>query len=216
MNLVYLRGKITPEEIHELRIEFPNFQFFSSNDLERTPLQLLKANYWDFVEILYDEELSSNELSKAHQLKWIHSPSPHVDKIFLNDASEGRNFLLTNTKEIDTKQIGEFVLSCIFSLSKNLFFWQETKNHTTDVKGWWEKEERRSAWLLEEKTFLQIGLGPSGAAITKKAHDLGLNVWGLGQRRSLHPHCHKNFAPKDLHSILPAYRYCFCLFYFDF
>ncbi|SCA63326.1 Uncharacterized protein SCG7109_AL_00300, partial [Chlamydiales bacterium SCGC AG-110-M15] len=208
MNIIYIRFKLDPQELEELRSEFPQYEIFTPNDIENSPLQMLKSNFWDFVEILFDDELNSQELNKAHRLRWIHSPTPHIDKIHLETLDEGQNILISRIVEPDSSTISEFVLGAILLYSKNFLLW-ERRIHG-DKKS--DDQDFPEMWQLKDRILLQVGLGETGSTIAERAESMGMRVWGACPQRSFHPHCQKTYAFDSLHSLLPsADVVCICL-----
>lgn len=202
MNIIFLRSHLPKEEIHLLREEFPQYEFFTQKDLDISPLSLLKTKYWDYIEILYDDKLSPQELAKAHQLRWLHTPSSRLDQVCLSEILARKNILISKTPEPNVTQISEFVMSGILAFAKQLFHWHQRTS--TSNKNNISLPDKKDPWLIENRLLLQIGLGTVGSGVAKKAYRASLKVWGVSQPRSFHPYCHKTFSPKELHSILPV------------
>ncbi|MFT4551790.1 MAG: D-2-hydroxyacid dehydrogenase (NADP+) [Chlamydiales bacterium] len=202
MNIIFLKSEVLPNELKELRDEFPQYEFFSPQDIESTPLELLKVKYWDYVEVLYGDNFAIQELSTAHQLRWVHSPSPHMGQVCLDEIYERKNILLTKTAEPNRTQISEFAITGILSLGKQLFHW-----HDSSVEGsklWGSPPERESTWMMKGRLLLQVGLGTVGSSIADLGQKMGMRVWGVAHHRTFHSYCHKTFSPQELHSILPV------------
>lgn len=56
---------------------------------------------------------------------------------------------------------------------------------------------------LENKIFLQVGLGSVGQALAKKAVESGMRVYGVDKTTSFKPHCFKQFNYNQLEMVLP-------------
>lgn len=191
MNIVLLKTPLLEQELLHLKEEFPQFTFLNTEDFDKKHFNTLKAHYWDYVEVVYGEEFSTDELKRAHQMRYLHCPSAHLEKICVQEILAKENILLSKTSESNARQIAEFSLAAISSFAKNLF-------------ATFEEAKKSKIWLLEKRLLLQVGLGTVGTAISELAQNFGLKVWGISQQRSFHPFCHKSFSPKELHALLPV------------
>lgn len=196
MNIVLLQSSLSEDQIHLLTTEFPQYLFIAPKELE---YKNLTDEIWGRIEIIYGNRLTAEDLKKASQLKWIHSPSPNVNPLCINEIEKRGNIIVTRTKEENTQQISEYVMAGVLSFSKNLFYWK-TLNH--DPSALWSSKQRNTLWTLQGRTFLQIGLGVVGSEIAHLASQLGMNVWGLQERHSFHPYCRKIFVRGELHALL--------------
>lgn len=197
MNIILLQTPLTQQEFNQLLKEFPQYIFLSLTDFD---IKKMSEDDWARVEVLFGDHLNEEELEMAHQLRWIHSPSPHVNRICMKTIEDQGNILVTNTKEENIYQIGEYVMAGIMAFSKNLFRWF-VANQSPEVV--WDSKWRNNIWTLEDRVLVQIGLGRVGSEIARRAQSLGMRVWGVQERASFHEHCNKIFAYKDLHSVLP-------------
>lgn len=197
MNTILLQVKLNPKEVHLLFNEFPNFLYLSfpgASYKDLTPEQ------WASIEIIYGDRLTLEELHKASQLKWIHTPSPHLNRLCLKEIVEQGNILITTTKEENLSQIGEYIMGAILAFAKNLFQWLKADQ---DPRFIWDSKWRDTMWQLEGKQFLQIGLGQVGTEIARRAKGMGMNVTGVEIKKTFHPYCQKTFDLRDLHQLLP-------------
>jgi phosphoglycerate dehydrogenase-like enzyme len=192
MNIVLLQVKLSKKEIQLLFNEFPNFLYLSTKEL---PLQ-----QWPNVEIIFGDRLTAEELNLCPQLRWIHSPNPHLKRICTKEIVEKGTVLITTTKEENLHQIGEYVMGGILAFAKNLFHWQKADQ---DPRFIWDSKWRDSMWTLQNKQLLQVGLGPAGTEIARQARHFGLKITGADQRRSFHPYCHTTHALEELPKLLP-------------
>ncbi len=197
MNIVILQTRLPLKDVEHLLQEFPHYLFLSFSEAS---YKNLTPDNWAQVEILYGNRLTPQELEKAHQLHWIHCPTPEINQLCLDEIEKRGNIIITSVKEANLIQIGEFVMSATLAFAKNLIHWQEADKFPTLLG---ESKWRDTMWSLEEKLFLQIGLDKVGTEITRKAHEMKMKVWGVQKERSFHPNCQKTFPMKEMHSILP-------------
>lgn len=198
MNIILLQSRLSDEEVQKLIDEFPQYLFLAPTEV--TYKNLGEAE-WSRVEVLYGNKLTSDELEKAHQLRWIHSPLPNINPLCLSEIEKRGNLLVTSTKEINTAQIAEYVIAGVLAFAKNLFHWQEAKKNPLVL---WDSKWRDSMWTLQGRTFLQIGLGSIGMEITRLAKDLEMQVYGVQEHISFHPYCKRVFSYAELDRVLPS------------
>ncbi|WP_041941591.1 D-2-hydroxyacid dehydrogenase [Waddlia chondrophila] len=197
MQIVLLQNRLTDGEVAELIDEFPQFLFLAAYEI---PFNQLSKEEWERVEIIYGNRLSKENLQFAHQLRWIHSPVPNLNPLCLDQLEKKGNVIVTVTREENAYQIGEYVMCGILAFAKNLFHWMKAGESPSLL---WNSKWRESMWTLKNKIFIQIGLGKVGTEIARRARQLEMKVWGVQEKRSFHPYCHKVFDMEELNAILP-------------
>lgn len=197
MNIVLIQGQLTPEEINQLLNEFPQFLFLP---LGETAFRALTPEQWKNVEIVYGARLNPEDLAKAQQMRWLHSPIPNLNRICLDELDKRGNILVTFTQEEGAHQIGEFVMAGILAFAKQLFLWRDADHNPQTL---WDSKWRDAIWTLSHRTLLQIGLAKAGTEIARQGRQMGMRVLGVQRERSFHPHCQKTFAMADLRTLLP-------------
>ncbi len=206
MNIALLQVMLSLPDINQLIKEFPQFLFLS---FPESSFQSITDEHWSMVEVLLSTHLSPVELSLAPQLRWLHCPTQSLKRICLEEIEKQGNILVTNTREENIVQIGEYVLSVVLAFAKNLFRWREA-NEVPPLL--WDSKWRNSMWTLKNKLFLQIGLGKPGTEIARQMSQMGMKVWGVDEDASFHPHCNRTFAFEDLEAVLPyAHVVSICL-----
>lgn len=198
MNIALLQLQLTLHELTQLSREFPQLLFLS---FPPSSLKPISKEHWQKTEVLFGDRLTADDLEAANQLRWIHTPSPNLNRLCLKEIKEQGNILITSTREENVIQIGEFVLAVVLAYAKNLFEWKAASAFPALV---WDCKWRNKMWSLKNKIFLQIGMGKKGVEIARRASFAGFQVWGMDETRSFHPHCIKNFGLSELHSVLPA------------
>ena len=118
----------------------------------------------------------------------------------MKEIQQQGNILVTNTRDENLPQMGEFAMSAVLAFAKNLFHWWEIKQFPALL---WDSKWRHSMWTLKDKVFLQVGLGKPGTEIARQAGLMGMKVWGVDQNASFHPYCTKTFPFTDLLKLLP-------------
>ncbi|MFA6917137.1 MAG: NAD(P)-dependent oxidoreductase [Parachlamydiales bacterium] len=182
MNIVLLQTRLALNEVDQLLKEFPQYLFLSLSEASYTTLS---PEYWARIEIVYGNRMTSEDLTHAHQLKWIHLPGSLTNRICLFEIEKQGNVIVTNTKDEDLVQVGEFVMGLILSFGKSLFVWHEPNQNPSHV---WSHKARENMWALKNKTLLQIGMQKTGTEIARQAEFRGMKVIGLDERKSFQPH----------------------------
>lgn len=194
MNTVIIQTPLIDAEITQLKKEFPQFEFIV------IPRHGVQEKIWQSAEVLFGERFTEEELMIASNLRWIHTPTPFIQRLCLKVIESKGNILISNTPESNVFQIGEYVMAAVLSFAKNLFHWKAADLFPPLL---WDCKWRNNMWSLKGKIFLQIGLGKEGLEIAKRAQLAEMKVWGVEKLASFHPYCEKNFAFSDLDHLLP-------------
>ena len=125
MTTVLMQYPFAPEEIRELEEEFPSYSFVLAGT----------GVAWEEVEILYGDRLTSEELARAHRLRWIHAPSSNMEGLCVQEIEETTNLLVTNTKDPDVHQMAEFAIGTMLAFGKNLYTWHNLQKKTARTGG---------------------------------------------------------------------------------
>ncbi|MCB1113766.1 MAG: D-2-hydroxyacid dehydrogenase [Chlamydiia bacterium] len=201
MNIALLRVPLTLGEIDQLAHEFPQFLFLSYPEAQ---LKKISPEHWAKVEILFGDRLTSEELSQAEALKWIHSPTSHLSRLPLEELEVKENVLVTCTLEENAPQIAEFVMGAFLAFAKQFFRWSQASDFPALI---WDAKWRQKMETLQNKTLVQIGMEKPGLLIAKKGLESGMKVISIDLEKTFHPFCKKNLSIKELHSVLPSADY---------
>lgn len=186
MPAVFIQQPLAPEELKQLKEEFPNYDY-----LIRPPED------WADIEVLFGHQISNKELTDAHRLRWIHVPSADLQNLPLKQIAETTNLLISNTKDSDAHCFAEYAIGMILASAKHLWEWTSAQTET-------KNSYKEMIWSLKGKTLVQVGLGAVGSSIVEKAEQFGMRTWGISENASFHDHCTKTFCLSNLHSLLPA------------
>lgn len=198
VNIVLLQVTLSPQELDTLQKEFPQFLFLSFNELT---YKNLTSDQWLRVEIIYGNCLTKEEFSSAPQLRWIHTLTPHLDRLCLENINDRGNVLISLTQDENVLQAGEFAIAGILAFAKNLHYWQECKHSSSMI---WNSRKRENMWSLKDRLLLQIGLGKTGTEITRRAKEFEMKIWGVQQKNAFHPYCHQLYTISEIHTLLPC------------
>lgn len=196
MNIAILQVALTLQELKQLSREFPQLLFLSFPKHELKPIS---KEHWQRAEVLFGERLTVEDLGHATQLHWIHTPTANTNRICVKEIENKGNILISNTRDDNIFQIGEYVIAGVLAFAKNLFRFKEANRFPAIV---WDCKWRNTMWTLKDKVFLQIGMGKAGIEIARRAQLAGMKVWGMDEIRSFHPYCQKHLSLEELHATL--------------
>ncbi len=196
MNVILLQTALLPHEMDLLLKEFPQYLFLS---LSEAFYKNLNEEYWKHIEVIFGSRLTEEELSKARQLQWIHCPTSNMSRLCLKEIENKKSLIVSNTLEENIPQMGEFVMGAILAFAKNLFEWKEMQHFPSQL---WDCKWRDSMTSLQNKIFLQIGLSRPGIEIARHARHFNMNIWGMDEKPSFHPYCHRTFGFDSIDDLL--------------
>lgn len=197
MPAILIQENIDPSEIRHWEEIFPHSRFIIQIG-ETAPL---REDEWADVEILFGCSLCKDVLPFATQLRWIHCATPDLSGLCWEEIQKRGNILITFTDEENQQQIGEYVFGSILAFAKNLFHWHSSRVIPSLLL---QASWCSTMWSLDSRTMLQIGFSNIGKELVQRASQYGLRVWGVSERRSFRPLCHKTFSYEDIHSALPS------------
>jgi D-2-hydroxyacid dehydrogenase (NADP+) len=205
-NTILIQANLKPVLIEQLEKELSQYRILLSTDITNSNLT---NEDWAHVEILYGSRLTTDQLKRAPLLRWIHSPTLSLKRLCMDEITAQGNILITTVSEENSIQVGEFVVGAILAFAKHLIDWKSAMSFPNVL---WESKWRDSMWSLQNRKMIQIGFGKAGTEIARRAQQQGLEVWGVQEKQTFHPYCHKTFAENALKEILPhADIVCICI-----
>ena len=131
----------------------------------------------DDVEVMlrgrFPAELFDRILSRAPQLRWVHSATAGVERV-LTPSSRARHLVITNARGVFSRPIAEYVLMMILAVSRRLPSLLELQAERT-----WQPLESRE---LRDVTVGIVGLGSIGRAVGALATAFGCRVIATRRR----------------------------------
>ena len=120
-----------------------------------------------------DDQITKNVLESAKGLKVISKWGTGIDSIDKINA-EKLGIKVLRVKDVFSEPVSDTVLAYILLFSRKIIEKNNlVKNHE------WKKTE---SYTLKEKSLGIIGLGHIGKTVAKKAHSLGMEVFGYDIR----------------------------------
>lgn len=205
-NTILIQANLKPPLVEQLEKELSQYRILLSTDITNSNLT---NEDWAHVEILYGSRLTSDQLKRAPLLRWIHSPTLSLKRLCMDEITTQGNILITTVSEENSIQVGEFVMGAILTFAKHFIDWKSAMSFPNVL---WESKWRDSMWSLQNRKMIQVGFGKAGTEIARRAQQQGLEVWGVQEKQTFHPYCHKTFASSSLKEILPdADIVCLCI-----
>lgn len=165
--------QIPPECVDALRERFPAIQFIHATSPEQ------RADGLRQCDAAYTWILSSQELSQAPKLKWVHTSAVAVETLCLPELF-ARRIAVSNTRGVQAIPIAEHVMAVILALAKQIPFVLDNQQQSR-----WAQNEfigERLPWLLHGRTLGLIGVGTIGSEIARRADAFGMRVIALRRR----------------------------------
>jgi phosphoglycerate dehydrogenase-like enzyme len=195
MSTVLIKTPVSSEEASYLQQEFPQCRFLFDAS------EAIASDRCSLVEVIYGDTLTADELKNLTYLHWIHTPTPYIDQLCIQQIQDLGNVIITKTPEENLHQMGEYAMGCISAFGKSLFQWKELVGKAVNGS---LNPLKESMWTFEGKTFIQIGLSDIGTTIAHQAKRNGFRVFGINDPPSFHPACEKVMGLKELNSRLPS------------
>jgi phosphoglycerate dehydrogenase-like enzyme len=195
IQLTFLAGNLTDEQIAELKIAAPNVEVIRAADRAAAMEHAATADGID------GRFASAELLAKATKLSWVHSPSAGVERLLATPGiRERKDLVITNARGVHGPAIADHAMAMLLSLTRQLLHY-----HALQDKGEWSREDPAQRPIaLAGKTMLVVGIGGIGTEIGRRAHGFGMKV--IATRRSDTPapdFVQKVGKPDDLAAMLP-------------
>ncbi|GIX07746.1 MAG: 3-phosphoglycerate dehydrogenase [Candidatus Poribacteria bacterium] len=143
----------------------PNVRFLTFHDREEMLQKLPEADG------LYGASPREDILERATRLRWVHMRSAGVDR-YMPRALAERGITLTKGSGAYDIPIAEHVLAMMFAFARGLHRFIRNQ-----IAGVWDRSYRPVQ--LAGKTLGVYGMGSIGTELARKAHGLGMRVYGI-------------------------------------
>jgi phosphoglycerate dehydrogenase-like enzyme len=158
----------------KLQEQFPQLRFVHPATPEDLLVELHDA------EIAVGSTLPPDQLARATQLKWVHSPAAAVHQFMVPDfmASPAQ---LTNGRAVFGATVGEHVIALVLALARQLPACARFQaQRVWGQQLLWNADVRPRA--IAGATLGLVGLGAIGSAVAQRAKALGMKVIAVRQR----------------------------------
>ncbi len=120
---------------------------------------------------------TSRIILEADNLRWMHDSRHGADRCMIPETQE-KQFLWTNSQHSSGPPMADHVIAMMTMLTRGLHNF-----HRIQAQGIWKERPIEFPMLeLSDKTMLIVGLGGVGTEVARRAHGLGMRVFGI--RRS--------------------------------
>lgn len=132
---------------------------------------------------------------------WVHCARAGYEA-FDTDAYADRGVPLTNSTGIHGESVGELAIGYMLSLARILHIYRDNQ-----IAGEWYEPDYERPFTVANERLCVVGLGTIGAAIARRAADLGMEV--VGVRRSDEPveGVSSLYGPDELHEAIAEARF---------
>ena len=174
-----------------LRNAYPDVEFVVASTDEEQTEQIRDADaYYGWP--------SREVFVAAQKLRWVHCPGTGIDRITEIPELVESDVVLTNTRGPHVAPMADHVMGMIVMLAHR---WRELMEDQRLHR--WEVEKYHGTYAqLEGSTMGILALGDIGAAVARRAHGFGMNVYAVDvQPRSL-PQVKEVWGPERLDDLL--------------
>lgn len=142
-------------------------------------------------------DLIRNFLANAPRLRWLHTMSAGVERLFIPEIVGRPGFTLTNNSGAYDVPIAEFVLGVMLAAAKRL-----PDHQRAQAVAHWGREQPHME--LRGATVVVLGLGSIGGEVARLASAFGMRVIGVRRRLDLPavPHVADVVAPERLADVV--------------
>lgn len=175
----------------EIKAEFPNVEFIFNKGIKAVEDSMRDAD----VFITYGEDLTSEHINNAQNLKWIMVMSAGVEKMPFSSCIN-KNILVTNAKGIHKTPMAEFTIGLMLQ-------------HTKQMRELW-KQEQREEWNrrvpigeLNDKKLLVLGTGAIGGEVARLAKAFNMHTIGVNRSGRIVEFVDEVHKQIDLDNALP-------------
>ncbi len=112
-------------------------------------------------------------IDAAENMRYFHILSAGIDRCTdVPDIAE-RGFVATNSQKAASETIAEHAIAMMLALTRNLHHFRSAQADSR-----WARDVSVPAQSVKGKTMLVLGLGGIGNQVAKRAHGLGMRVYG--------------------------------------
>jgi phosphoglycerate dehydrogenase-like enzyme len=161
---------IPDAEAEALGQRFPEIAFVRA----RTQEEALRAI--EDVDLAFTPFLTSEMISAARHLRWVHSPAAAVEGLLPLVELAARGIVVSNSRGVQAVPMAEHVMGGLLVLARRF---DRTLAAQRD-KRWIQNELPDDwPWMLHGRTMTIVGLGTIGMEIARRAHAFGIRVTGV-------------------------------------
>ena len=126
----------------------------------------------------------------AERLRWVHCPGTGIDQITKIPELIESDVVVTNTKGPHVAPMADHVMGMIVMLAHR---WRELMEDQRLHR--WETGKYHNTYLqLEGSTMGILAVGDIGAAVARRAHGFGMNIYAVESSRTTSPRSGKSGA----------------------
>ncbi|WP_431800406.1 D-2-hydroxyacid dehydrogenase [Halobacillus andaensis] len=194
--LVLSAIKRVPEGIKEhLKKSFSHVEFLFCHGIEEAEAHLPKAD----VFVTYGEDLNSERIEAANNLKWIMVLSAGMDRMPFNAIHE-RNILVTNVRGIHAKPMAEYALSMVLQVARNAKVLTERERA--------HKWDRRVPMTeINNSTMVLLGTGAIAQETARLAKAFQMKTIGISRSGKEKEFFDETYKVEEMDTVLPSADY---------
>ncbi len=168
MKVVLATDHSDPEFVNELRTEFENIEFVTSNNREEEKNNIKDAD-------IYCGIPTREVFLSAKKLQWIQCIGTGVDAIMSIPEVLDSDVVLTNCRGPHAAPMADHTMGMVTTLAHKLNeMWDDQKNRVWDTSKYTDSQIN-----LTGTTMGILALGDIGNAVASRAHGFGMDVYAV-------------------------------------
>ncbi len=132
---------------------------------------------------------------------WVHCARAGYEAFDTETYAE-RGVPLTNSTGIHGESVGELAIGYMLSLARILHIYRDHQ-----VAGEWYEPDYERPFTVADERVCVVGLGTIGAAIARRAADLGMDVVGVRRSEESVEGVAELYSPDELHAAIGQARF---------
>lgn len=184
-------AKLSDKHKVKLKETYPDLTLIFCENMDKAKLHVDKTE----ILVTYGEDLTTELINKATQLKWIMVLSAGMDRMPF-EVIKKRGILVTNARGIHRKPMAEYA---IFSLLQVYRQGKKLMKNEADKK--WDKSVRMRE--ITGKTMLIAGTGAIGQEVACLAQAFQMETYGVSKSGQTREFFDANYTKEDMEKVLP-------------
>jgi len=168
LNILF-SAKVSEKHRTRLREHYPDVTFTFCKNMDEAQTHIDRAE----ILVTFGEDLTTELISQASQLKWIMVLSAGIDKMPF-DAISDRQILVTNARGIHKYPMAEYAISMLLQVNR-----QAKQLMENEQANKWDRSVRMQE--ITGKTILIAGTGSIGQEVARLANAFRMKVYGVNR-----------------------------------
>lgn len=190
--MILSSAKLSGKYQVKLQEKYPDTTFIFCDNMDEAKQHIEQAE----ILLTYGEDLTTDIITQAAQLKWIMVLSAGVDRMPF-EVIRKQGILVTNARGIHKYPMAEYVIFMLLQVYR-----QGKRLMKNEAAKKWDKSTRMQE--ITGKTMLIAGTGAIGQEVARLAKAFQMKTYGISKSGRSVEYFDKNFTADDLKTLLPS------------